>query len=467
MRVVKSLKELEVSIFDFIIIGSGIAAQSVMSGISKKYKILLIDGGDVEYTERHRLLQSSEEGGHYTDNWWGSHWERRYGGNSRIWGGWLARFHEADFKERYNSPKWPIKLNDLEEFYKKAAIFHNRAEIEINKWPKKTLPGDFLLNPQSTGVSLKLKNPEKDTKNGVAVFNVNTIKLESNNRSDIDGITVSDENFQIKSLNIRANQCVILAAGCLGNTQILLQPSSDSSIPIGNESNMVGKFLMEHTHCRNAKVLIEKKFVYLSAKSSSSYASSFCLTDSFKVKEGLLGCGITLPMSNVRKVDKSPMNKFYSERFNKDFLEVDAVAQAEQRPLSTNRAILLHKKNQANMFKLKTHFAFSNIDLYSIHKTTELFGKFLYENKAGLVKINNNGIYRESSGGGHTMGTTKMSSSIKDGVVDKNCKVHSYSNLYIAGSSVFSSGGSVNPTLTISALAIRLGEYLSKNKDNE
>jgi len=46
------------------------------------------------------------------------------------------------------------------------------------------------------------------------------------------------------------------------------------------------------------------------------------------------------------------------------------------------------------------------------------------------------------------------------GVVDSNCKVHGVSNLFIAGSSVFPTGGYANPTLTFVALAIRLADHL-------
>ena len=46
------------------------------------------------------------------------------------------------------------------------------------------------------------------------------------------------------------------------------------------------------------------------------------------------------------------------------------------------------------------------------------------------------------------------------GVVDKNCKVFGISNLYVAGSSVFSTSSNVNPTYTIVALSLRLGKYL-------
>ncbi|HPZ87729.1 MAG TPA: GMC family oxidoreductase, partial [Flavihumibacter sp.] len=60
----------------------------------------------------------------------------------------------------------------------------------------------------------------------------------------------------------------------------------------------------------------------------------------------------------------------------------------------------------------------------------------------------------------HHLGTTRMATSPDKGVVDGNCKVFGMDNLYVAGSSVFTTGSHVNPTLTLVALAIRLGDHL-------
>jgi choline dehydrogenase-like flavoprotein len=68
-------------------------------------------------------------------------------------------------------------------------------------------------------------------------------------------------------------------------------------------------------------------------------------------------------------------------------------------------------------------------------------------------------------GGFHHMGTTRMSTSARDGVVDANCTVHGYHNLHIAGSSVFTTGGWANPTLTLLALTHRLGDHLDSLLD--
>jgi choline dehydrogenase-like flavoprotein len=61
---------------------------------------------------------------------------------------------------------------------------------------------------------------------------------------------------------------------------------------------------------------------------------------------------------------------------------------------------------------------------------------------------------------GHHMGTTRMSVKVEEGVVDENLKVHGVDNLYVAGASVFPSGGISNPTMTIVALSLRLAEHV-------
>ena len=62
--------------------------------------------------------------------------------------------------------------------------------------------------------------------------------------------------------------------------------------------------------------------------------------------------------------------------------------------------------------------------------------------------------------GNHPMGTTSMSFSKENGVVDPNCKIHGIRNLFIASSSVFPTAGYANSTFTLIALSLRLGEHI-------
>jgi choline dehydrogenase-like flavoprotein len=62
----------------------------------------------------------------------------------------------------------------------------------------------------------------------------------------------------------------------------------------------------------------------------------------------------------------------------------------------------------------------------------------------------------------HHLGGTRMHRDPRQGVVDENCRVHATANLFVAGSSVFPTGGFANPTLTIVALALRLADHLER-----
>jgi glucose dehydrogenase len=62
--------------------------------------------------------------------------------------------------------------------------------------------------------------------------------------------------------------------------------------------------------------------------------------------------------------------------------------------------------------------------------------------------------------GGHLLGTCRMGPS-GDAVVDPEMRHHDFENLFVAGGSAFPTYSPVHPTLTIAALALRLGERLA------
>lgn len=64
-------------------------------------------------------------------------------------------------------------------------------------------------------------------------------------------------------------------------------------------------------------------------------------------------------------------------------------------------------------------------------------------------------------GSHHWMGATRMAESPVDGCVDANLRYHGLDNLYVLSASVYPSCSSANPTLTLSALSLRLGDRLA------
>ena len=63
-------------------------------------------------------------------------------------------------------------------------------------------------------------------------------------------------------------------------------------------------------------------------------------------------------------------------------------------------------------------------------------------------------------GAGHIIGTCRMGADGGASVVDADLRCHDHANLYLAGSAVFPTSGTANPTLTIAALSLRLAEQV-------
>jgi hypothetical protein len=67
----------------------------------------------------------------------------------------------------------------------------------------------------------------------------------------------------------------------------------------------------------------------------------------------------------------------------------------------------------------------------------------------------------------HWMGATRMADSPTEGCVDRNLRYHDLENLYVLSASTYPGCSSAHPTLTLSALALRLGDYLSGERSYE
>jgi choline dehydrogenase-like flavoprotein len=66
--------------------------------------------------------------------------------------------------------------------------------------------------------------------------------------------------------------------------------------------------------------------------------------------------------------------------------------------------------------------------------------------------------------GDHAASTCRMAKTSETGVVDKDLAVFDVDNLHVCSNAVFPSGAAVNPTLTLTALSLRLGKRLSGDR---
>ena len=61
------------------------------------------------------------------------------------------------------------------------------------------------------------------------------------------------------------------------------------------------------------------------------------------------------------------------------------------------------------------------------------------------------------------MGTARMGTNSGKSVVDEWGRAHDVKNLFIIDGSLFVTGGAVNPTSTIQALALRVADNIKRN----
>ncbi len=131
------------------------------------------------------------------------------------------------------------------------------------------------------------------------------------------------------------------------------------------------------------------------------------------------------------------------------------------RPAEHNRVVPTAERDVFGLPRLAARCVLDADDHRNVEDTLRALGETLMRLERGRVRLNNDRIYHQVDGQGHTLGTTRMGEDASTSVVDGDCRVHGYANLFVAGSSVFPSGGYANPTITIVALALRLADMLA------
>jgi choline dehydrogenase-like flavoprotein len=108
----------------------------------------------------------------------------------------------------------------------------------------------------------------------------------------------------------------------------------------------------------------------------------------------------------------------------------------------------------------QTHidWQFSPADEYTYTQNMKLLGEVTTVSYWDWSEIQSNVVVN-----GHHLGTTRMSETAADGVVDSNLRSHDLSNLFIAGSSVWRTACIPNPTFSIIMFSMRLAAYLEKD----
>lgn len=137
----------------------------------------------------------------------------------------------------------------------------------------------------------------------------------------------------------------------------------------------------------------------------------------------------------------------------------------EPQPERDSRITLCSERDALGMPRVRVDWRLGPQVRRTFDRTAQILAEQLVKHGIADVRLDDllgDGPWPSSlEGTWHHMGTTRMHDSPRQGVVDRDCRVHGMSNLYVAGSSVFPTCGANYPTITLVALAFRLSDRLA------
>ena len=462
--------------FDYCIIGAGPAGISCALPLAKAgKKVAVLEAGGLEYTEWSQGIYKGEViGDHYYDL--DAARLRYFGGTSNHWGGWCRTLDPIDFEDKpyFKDTAWPINKKDLDPYIKESNDILELKDIipdsDIGKSGFKQV--DWVVSPP-VNMGEKYKEPFAKDKNISLILDANLVGFETNGTA-ISGAVVADPKNN--RVTVKAKE-YILAAGGIENSRLLLWANEETNGQIVKNSTTLGKYWMEHPVYGIGSVITTGKF---DRPHKDLYGQDHIFvapTDATMKKMKTLNCAFIMVKKEYKGTKKliadigcvAPEWASWAAWQFGETLSCGYHIRAgwEQQPLASNRIELdASKKDALGMPRTKLFWKKSEADMLTLRKTAQSYGAYLARSNTGRMKLNpwvlgeGDPPKDEEIAGYHHMGGTRMADSAEQGIVDANCKVFGQDNLYIAGSSVFPSGGYANPTLTIVQLALRLSEHL-------
>ena len=237
------------------------------------------------------------------------------------------------------------------------------------------------------------------------------------------------------------------------------------------EENMpIGKYWMEHPHFVLGDVVANDKILE---------HRFYSIQPEYQKNLGILGCGLRLEKYDP-PVLKSVLRHMLcvAPKLGAELLDLadrrlicGAFLRAawEQAPDINNAVTLSDQKDVLGIPMVNLNWRKTRFDHNTVLESAKFFGNWLVDNNAGRIRLDqwvlSSGPYPNDDelAGYHHMGGTRMANSPEYGVVDQNCRVFGSDNLFIAGSSIFTTSGHNNPTLPIVQFALRLAEFIKSN----
>jgi choline dehydrogenase-like flavoprotein len=308
------------------------------------------------------------------------------------------------------------------------------------------------------------------------------------------------------SITVKADT-VVLAAGGIENARILLTSNGSRGRAVGNEHDLVGRYFFDHLHLTLGVVRTARdggEYYQLQRRGGTAVRRGLVPTASARRQSRTLGFAVTLhnardPHDIVSLGQRSPahlslqalaagirgrewpehgLHHVWSASIRlretchyvfRRFVKPSATSlligcRAEQVPTPDSRVTLDRSRDRFGVPRVRLDWRVSNEDLASLTRAQAMIADAMADGSVHLFHLGGDARPAPSiCGGAHHMGTTRMARDPREGVVDEHGRVHSVRNLYVAGSSVFPTGGWAPPTLTIVALGLRLAGHLVTN----
>ncbi len=456
--------------FDVCIVGAGAAGITLATELGKSgLKVALCEAGGTEYTQESQdCYKGSIEGDPYLPL--DVCRLRFFGGTTNHWEGYCRSFEEVDFNLGYlgEKYKWPLGFEELQEYLIPACeILEVKHDFEYTgSFSEKIQKIKFQFSPP-VNFRVKYESEIAQSDNVYLFLNANLVDVDGGQRVIK---SARFDSYKGQSLSVAADRFVF-AMGGIENSRYLLWFAKKYGNKYFDSETPIGKYWMEHPHFTLGRALVDK-----SVSSLDPVWTFYSLTQSAQLESKILNCGFRLEAfsdDTTSRMVKEVMcvapklGKKLAGMANQELLcGVRFFAAWEQAPEVSNAVTLSKDSDSFGIPKVNLKWRKYPLDRETINESTRLFNEWLMTEDLGRVQLQQWLVkdleYPEHDelGGSHHMGGTRMSHSSDYGVVDRDCKVFGSDNLYMAGSSIFTTGGHNNPTLPIVQFTLRLAEHL-------
>ncbi|SEV92190.1 GMC family oxidoreductase [Halobacterium jilantaiense] len=253
----------------------------------------------------------------------------------------------------------------------------------------------------------------------------------------------------------------VLAAGGVENPRLLLLSESEQ-YPDGlaNSSGLVGRFFHDHLFAGVGGTLDEptrQNHVGFNTTESHQFYDQPADGSRGAIKLEFLNYAGPSPVEMA--LGGEDWGDAMLDRIRDDYgTHVAVGALVEQQPRAENRVRLHPERTDDHGNPVPdVVWSLSDYERRAIERANEIQRSILGELGADVEWT----VGPENTGPAyHHMGTTRMGDDPESSVVDAELRTHDLGNLTVASSSVFPTGGAMNPTLTIAALALKAADHV-------